>query len=147
MTFIRTFDDEFVRLSEVRRVREQSTHVAQLVMADGEVKECSNSAWTAARISAGRRFFPALPGTFLLHYGRSEGRVWVAREPILAWAVAECGVVDPVATSGIYRSETCSPACLHADGTVHDALGLYETYEAWLADVQADEVPRSTGSP
>ena len=140
MTFIRTLDDEFVRVGDVRSVKVLSIHVVLLTLENGDTKRCNQAAWTDAHDRDGRKFFPALAGSFLLHYGRTEGRVWVAREPILAWAVSQTGCVEPVSTSGVFRSDKSYRACLHPDGTVHDGMGLYETYDAWIAEVLADSV-------
>ena len=78
---------------------------------------------------------PAAPGTYLLHYGRLEGELWVAREVIIAWQVNDT-LPEPITRHGVFRSETCASIVLHPDGRVHEIDALFETYEDWLADVE-----------
>ena len=69
--------------------------------------------------------------------------MWAAREPIIAWAIDRSGIPTPVTENGIYQSETVSPARLHPDGSVREALGMHESIEAWLGNFAAEVAPRT----
>ena len=81
-------------------------------------------------------FIAAEPGTYLLHYGRLEGHLWVAREVVIGWLL-NVDQPEPITANGAFRSDKHAPIVLHPDGRVHDFEALFETYEDWLADVEA----------
>lgn len=81
-------------------------------------------------------FIPAAPGTYLLDYGRQDGVLWVTRQVIIAWQVNST-LPEPIAASGMFCSERHAPIILHPDGRIDEFDALWETYDAWLADVEA----------
>ena len=81
-------------------------------------------------------FVPAAPGTYLLHYGRQDGELWVTQQVIIAWQI-NCTLPEPITTGGMFRSERHAPIILHPDGRIDEFEANWETYDAWLADVEA----------
>jgi hypothetical protein len=81
-------------------------------------------------------FIPAAPRTYLLDYGRQDGVLWVTRQVIIAWQV-NCALPEPMTASGMFHSERHAPIILHPDGRIDEVDALWETYDAWLADVEA----------
>jgi hypothetical protein len=70
---------------------------------------------------------------------RGCGKRWIVRQPVIGWAIGGRGVPDAITSTGVFRVDDNCPAFLNPDGTVEDALGHYDSYEQWLAQVDFEE--------
>lgn len=133
MTFIKKDDGVYLRLDEVVQASPESSQVMLLKMSDGTLHKVRTPIWEDALWSSRDKVVPAEPGTYMLCYGwTAEGKLWGARQAVLAWSIRPSGMVDPVTSLGIPKSETDCPAYLFPDGRVEDALGLFESYDQWF---------------
>jgi hypothetical protein len=132
---------EWIALDTVETAFRLSDELVELKLRKGDERVCRLRDWLSAIAQSSRHLVPAESGTFLLHFGRSNGRVWTAREPVIAWAIDGSGPLVPVTGMGLFSSETLAPSIQYPDGTVQDVLGLFESFDAWLEDIAADEIP------
>lgn len=135
MTFIKTSDGCFVRLDRVREVMPRGKSEVTLSIDGGSERSASMAAWENARWSSEHHVVPAAPGTVVLNVVHGGDRPWVIRQPVLAWGVGPGGFAEAITSTGVGRGEHSCPAFLTPDGCVEDALGFYESYAAWMADV------------
>lgn len=139
MIFLKACDGMFVRLDQVREARPAAARRMTLAMENGRELSVPDSEWQNARWAAEQHVVAAAPGTNLLYYVRGCDQPWIVRQPVLAWAVGPGGFPEAITSTGVFRSQEILPAIQNPDGSVEDELGLYASYDEWLADVVSDE--------
>jgi hypothetical protein len=139
MTFLRTSDGCFVRLDRVREASPRSSRQVIVTMESGAELKVEPSEWERARWASEHHVVAAAPGTALLFPVRGCDRRWVVRQPVIGWAIGGRGFVDAITSTGVFRVEDNCPAFRNPDGTVEDALGHYDSYEDWLAQLDFEE--------
>jgi len=139
MPFLKTEAGSFVCLDLVREARPSSSRQMIVKMESGAELKVENHEWERARWASEHHVVSAAPGTVLLFPVRGCDRRWVVRQPVIGWAIGGCGFVDAITSTGVFRVQDNCPAFRNPDGTVEDALGHYDSYEHWLAQVDFEE--------
>jgi len=139
MTFLNACEGELIPMCHITGARYISETLVEVSVTSGVTHEAPASSWELAKSAEGRQIVPAAGGTYLLTYGRFDGRLRIDREPIVAWAIETAGVT-PVTEKGMSFSGSRERAILYSDGTVHDALGLHDSFRSWIGEVGPGEV-------
>ena len=92
-----------------------------------------------SKIGSTTHVTPALPGTFVIEYDDATGLV--AKTPVVAWLTVVAhhqfkGDVDEYLSYVVPLAQGyeghCENMILHPDGSCHNAVHSYVTYDDWL---------------
>ena len=137
MAFVKTTSGAQVRVNAVREAYPSEDKTVTLCLDGGVQHIASADNWDRAKRNSSWQVAAAAPGTYVLGYVVGDAdELSVARQPVVAWALATDGSAYPVTQDGVAEDIYGPSAVLHPDGCVRDWDGLYESEEHWLADMR-----------
>ena len=138
MNFLKDSQGCFIRIDRVCEAQPDRPGYLKLLMDTGEQRQATIREWDRAIERSQTQVVPAAPGTVQLFGLRAKGQNWIVKQPVIAWCVDRCGTAAAITSAGSISGDDVYPAIQNPDGSVEDAVGLYETYEQWLATIGVD---------
>ncbi len=138
MRFLRDAEGRFIRIDRVCEAQPDQPGFLKLRLDSGDQRQVTVREWDRVTELLESHIVPAAPGTVQLFDVKGEGRRWIVKQPVIAWAVQHNGIAAAITSTGIIRGNDIYPAIQNPNGSVEDALGLYESYEHWLAAIAVE---------